>query len=221
MTTTNKLVIMGAGGLGREVHAWLVDVIKKGSCQPTDETIWEIEGFIDDSLNALDSFVGVPRILSTINDYYPQPNTYIVCAIANPAVKKALTEKLISRNVEFFTLIHPSVVVGTNVVIGKGTVICPLSVLTTDLVVGEFVTINLGCTIGHDSELANFCTLSCQCDVTGGARLREGVFLGSRAVVLPNVTIGEYAVVGAGSVAIRKVAPGVTVFGVPAKRISG
>ena len=57
--------------------------------------------------------------------------------------------------------------------------------------------------------------------MTGGVTLQEGAFLGSHAVIVPKVVVGAYAVVGAGSVVIRKVAPGVTVFGVPAKRISG
>ena len=221
MSTTNKLVIMGAGGFGREVHAWLIDSIKHGVCQPTTDTVWEVAGFIDDTPDALNTFAGVPPILSNFEAYQAQPNTYVVCAIANPVVKKRLTEKSLAKGVEFFTLIHPSVVIGTNVVIGKGSVICPFTVLSTDLEVGEFVTINSGCTIGHDSSIANYCTLSGHCDVTGGVKLREGAFLGSHAVIVPNVIVGEYAVVGAGSVAIRKVAPGVTVFGVPAKRISG
>ncbi|MCK6251368.1 acetyltransferase [Pseudomonas fragi] len=221
MRATKKLVIMGAGGFGREVHAWLLDLINKGECKATSDTVWEIAGFIDDVSNAPDIFAGLPPILSKIDDYVPEPNTYVVCAIANPAAKKLLTAKLLDKGAEFFTLIHPTVVIGTNVVIGKGTVICPLSVLSTDLVVGDFVTINSACTIGHDTRTADYCTLSGHCDVTGGVTLLEGAFLGSHAVIVPKVVVGEYAVVGAGSVVIRKVAPGVTVFGVPAKRISG
>jgi sugar O-acyltransferase (sialic acid O-acetyltransferase NeuD family) len=221
MTTTNKLVIMGAGGFGREVHAWLLDSIKNGACRATSETVWEIAGFIDDVSNAPDIFPGLPPILSKIDGYIPEPDTYVVCAIANPAAKKLLTEKLVAKGVEFFTLIHSTVVIGTNVVIGKGAVICPFTVLSTDLSVGDFVTINSGCTIGHDARIADYCTLSGHCDVTGGVTLQEGAFLGSHAVIVPKVVVGEYSVVGAGSVVIRKVAPGVTVFGVPAKRISG
>ncbi|WET12373.1 acetyltransferase [Pseudomonas sp. D3] len=218
---TKKLIIMGAGGFGREVHAWLIDSIRNGACKPTSKVVWEIAGFIDDVSNAPDVFPGLPPILSKIEDYMPALNEYVVCAIANPAAKKLLTSKLLTKGTAFFTLIHPSAVVGTNVTIGFGSVICPFTVLSTDLVVGDFVTINSGCTIGHDTSIASYCTLSGNCDVTGGAKLLEGAFLGSRAVIVPNVTVGEYAVVGAGSVVIRKVAPGVTVFGVPAKRISG
>jgi len=221
MTVINKFVIMGAGGFGREVHAWLLDLIKNGACKPTNDVVWEIAGFIDDVSNAPDIFPGLPPILSKIDDYEPHPNHYIVCAIANPSAKKILSQKLIEKGAKFFTLVHPSAVVGTNVSIGLGTVICPFVVLSTDLVVGDFVTINSVCTIGHDTVISNYCTLSGHCDITGGAKLLEGAFLGSHAVIIPKVTVGEYAVVGAGSVVIRKVGPGVTVFGVPAKRISG
>lgn len=221
MKTIKKLVIMGAGGFGREVHAWLLDAIKNGGCRATHDTTWEIAGFIDDVSNAPDIFPGLPPILSKIDDYVPAPDTYVVCAIANPAAKKLLTQKLLAKGTQFFTLIHSSAVIGTNVVIGEGTVICPFTVLSTDLSVGDFVTINSGCTIGHDARIADYCTLSGHCDVTGGVSLHEGAFLGSHAVIVPKVVVGEYSVVGAGSVVIRKVAPGVTVFGVPAKRISG
>jgi sugar O-acyltransferase (sialic acid O-acetyltransferase NeuD family) len=221
MTLIKNLVILGAGGFGREVHAWLLDSIRNGDCQPTNEVVWKIAGFIDDVSNAPDIFPGLPPILSKIDEYQPDPNSYLVCAIADPAAKKLLSNKLLLKGAQFFTLIHPSAIVGTNVTVGKGTVICPFTVLSTDLVVGDFVTINSGCTIGHDSVIADYCTLSGHCDITGGVKLQEGAFLGSHAAIIPKVTVGEYAVVGAGSVVIRKVAPGVTVFGVPAKRISG
>jgi sugar O-acyltransferase (sialic acid O-acetyltransferase NeuD family) len=225
MTQTNrnihKIIILGCGGFGREVHGWLQDAIKEGALQPTDSVTWEIVGFIDDTSTAPDIFPGLPPILSKIDAYQPEPYSYLVCAIADPRAKKTLTEKLLARGAQFLGVVHPTVVIGRNVVIGQGVVICPFTVLSTDLVVGDFVTINSGCTIGHDSSIADYCTLSGHCDVTGGVKLEEGAFLASHAVVIPKVTIGAYAVVGAHSVAIRKVPPGVTVFGVPAKRISG
>jgi UDP-2-acetamido-3-amino-2,3-dideoxy-glucuronate N-acetyltransferase len=46
-----------------------------------------------------------------------------------------------------------------------------------------------------------------------------GASLGSGAVVLGGVTIGERALVGAGAVVTRDVAPGATVAGIPARRL--
>lgn len=48
--------------------------------------------------------------------------------------------------------------------------------------------------------------------------LRGGAYLGSNAVVLPNLTIGENATVGAGAVVTKDVPANTTVVGVPAKQ---
>ncbi|EGH19084.1 hexapeptide repeat-containing transferase, partial [Pseudomonas savastanoi pv. glycinea str. race 4] len=37
------------------------------------------------------------------------------------------------------------VIIGENVSIGQGAVICPSTVLTVDLRIGAFVTLNIGC----------------------------------------------------------------------------
>jgi len=52
-------------------------------------------------------------------------------------------------------------------------------------------------------------------------RIERDVFVGTRAIILPGVTIGEGAAVGAGSVVTKDVAPFTVVAGIPAKPISG
>lgn len=47
----------------------------------------------------------------------------------------------------------------------------------------------------------------------------SNVFIGARCILLPGVTIGDRAVVGAGAVVARDVPPGVVVAGVPAREI--
>ncbi|HLI61650.1 MAG TPA: acyltransferase [Solirubrobacteraceae bacterium] len=53
------------------------------------------------------------------------------------------------------------------------------------------------------------------------ARVRIGtrVFVGARAVILPGVTIGDDAIIGAGSVVSRSIAPGMVAVGAPAREI--
>ncbi|HWK61608.1 MAG TPA: acetyltransferase [Eoetvoesiella sp.] len=208
-----KLYIVGAGGFGREVYAWLCDW-----CNVNPD--WIIVGFVNDIASALDEFPGLPPIVSTIDGFQPQENAWLVCAIADPVGKKDVVKRLRGKEVPFFTLIHPSVIVGQRAKIGEGVVICPRTVVSSDLHIGDFATINSACTIGHDTSIGAYSTLSGHCDVTGGVVLDEGVFMGSHAVVLPKGHVGHGASVGAGSVVLRKVAPGETVFGVPAKRIS-
>jgi maltose O-acetyltransferase len=48
-------------------------------------------------------------------------------------------------------------------------------------------------------------------------RIGENVWIGGGAIILPGVTIGDDAIIGAGSVVTRDVAPGATVAGNPAR----
>ena len=56
--------------------------------------------------------------------------------------------------------------------------------------------------------------------VNGGRiRIENDAWIGAGAIILPNVTVGEGAVVGAGAVVIKDVPPYTVVAGVPAKVI--
>jgi acetyltransferase-like isoleucine patch superfamily enzyme len=50
--------------------------------------------------------------------------------------------------------------------------------------------------------------------------VKRGASIGSGAAILCGITIGEHAMIGAGAVVTRDVAPGETVAGVPARRLS-
>ncbi len=48
-------------------------------------------------------------------------------------------------------------------------------------------------------------------------RIEAGAYIGARSIILPGVTVGAHAVVGAGSVVRRDVPPGSVVYGNPAE----
>jgi acetyltransferase-like isoleucine patch superfamily enzyme len=79
-----------------------------------------------------------------------------------------------------------------------------------------------GCTLfGHDgvvNMLRN--AYGGEIDRVGKIDIRDNVFIGHQAIVMPGVTIGPDAVVAANSVVTRDVPPGSVVGGVPAKVIS-
>lgn len=208
-----KLLIVGAGGFGREV-CFFFQRLRAGGEQRV------LAGFLDDKADALAGFEHSLAVTGSIESYRPHANEQLLLAIAEPRLKLRIASVLRERGCKFASFVDPTALVGRRVSLGEGVIICPHVSIPCDATIGDFVHLNTSSTIGHDAALGEGCTLSGHCDVTGGAKLGRGVFLGSHAAVLPQVRVGDFARVGAGSVVIKPVPPDVTVFGVPAKRVS-
>lgn len=78
-----------------------------------------------------------------------------------------------------------------------------------------------GCTLfGHDGAVAMIKKKTgLRLDSVGKIDIRDNVFVGHQAVIMPGVTIGPNAIIGAGAVVTRDVPPNTIVGGVPAKVI--
>lgn len=209
MAFEKSLVIVGAGGFGREVFEWAAQ-----SFDFTGE--WRFKGFIDDNLEALRGKNYPKGVLCRVGDYQPEPDDYFLCAVGKPKMKEELVKQMLAKGVRPATLIHPSVVIGRNVTIGEGVILCPRVVLTCDIILHDFVTLNVGTAAGHDVVIGSWTQTSAFCDLTGSTQVGERVFMGSHSTLLPGVEVGDDAVVGAGSVVVRDVKAGETVFGAPA-----
>jgi acetyltransferase-like isoleucine patch superfamily enzyme len=74
--------------------------------------------------------------------------------------------------------------------------------------------------IGHDGviEMLNH-AYGVKLEAVGKIDIRDNVFIGFHAIILPNVTIGPNAIVAAGAIVTKDVAPGDVVAGVPARPI--
>ena len=206
-----KLLIIGAGGFGREVLEYAKDMKEAGNAE------WEIEGFLDDNLNALDGYSYEHGITGTIKDHKAESKYVYICAIGDPKTKLTVGRRFLKEGAEFINIIHPTAHVGRTCVTGTGVVLCPGALLTADVTLGNFVAINLRSTCGHDVTVGDGCTISCFCDLMGFSSLGEGAFLGGGTSILPGIKIGDHAVVGAGSVVISDIEAGATAYGVPAK----
>lgn len=82
--------------------------------------------------------------------------------------------------------------------------------------IGKYVTISKGslvCNGTHDLTLTNMPLL------VGEITIEDNVFIGMRALILPGLKIGKYAVIGAGSVVTKDVDAWTIVGGNPAKVI--
>lgn len=203
------IIIVGAGGCGREVANWIEDINK-------EKKTWNILGFIDDNLNVSCAVSSKYKIVDSISNHIPRRNTYYAMGIATPAVKKEIAEMLMNRGAEFVSIIHPSTKIYSEIPLGKGIITYPNAKISTGCKVGDFVNIQ-STIVGHDVTIEDYVTVSSSCGITGGVKLREGCFLADHAVIAVGLEVGKDAYVGIGSVVIRDVKEGTKVFGNPAR----
>ena len=206
------IIIVGAGGCGREVANWIEDINEI-------EKTWNILGFLDDNENALDGFPCKYKILGPINNHSLSDSAYYAMGIANPEIKKNVGTKFKEKGACFASIIHPSTRIYSEYEMGCGLVTYPNSKIPTGCKIGDFVTIQ-STIVGHDALIEDYVTVSSSCGITGGVKLREGCFIGDHACIAVGLEIGAYAYVGIGSVVIRNVEEGTKVFGNPARAFS-
>lgn len=202
-----NLLIIGAGGFGREVLAWARASLS--DCR--------IGGFLDDNPQAgQDPRLRAP-VIGSIATYEPLTDDVFVCAVGAPRLRRLFSKSIKDRGGRFVTLVHPTAIVAEGVFLAEGVIVCPQALISVDARVEEGTAIYYQSSVDHDVQIGPWCQISAHCDITGAARLGAGVFLGSHATILPGVTVGDGAVIGAGAVVTRDVAAGVTTVGVPAR----
>jgi sugar O-acyltransferase (sialic acid O-acetyltransferase NeuD family) len=208
-----NIVIIGAGGVGREV-ALIIEEINK--VQPT----WKLLGFLDDKSALHNTYINGYRVLGGI-DYIATMETlgtvHAVCAISAYKAKVKIVEKLKSCSISFPKIIHPSVQVSRFNSIGEGTIVYPGVIMTTNIDIGNQVIISPGSGIGHEAVIEDYCSVLWKVNISGNVRVGEGCLLGSGSTILQNISIGRESIVGAGAVVVKDLPERCTAVGVPAR----
>ena len=207
-----KVVIIGSGGFGREV----LDVLEAVN----EETpTYDILGFITEPGYQPPGTIIHDKPILGYYDWLEAHKDEVkaICGVGAPAARLHLIQKAEEIGVSFFSVIHPRAQLTRWVTIGTGSIITTACILTNNIKIGNHVHINLDCTVGHDVVIEDFVTVSPGVHVSGNVRLEQGSFIGTGANLIEGKTIGDWSVVGAGSVVVKDVPANATAVGVPAK----
>ena len=135
-----------------------------------------------------------------------------------------------SSNIGEKTRVWQFTVVLPNAIIGSDCNICSHCFIENQVTIGNNVTIKNGVylydgiTVEDDVFIGPNATFTNDkypksknyLNVLLKTHIKKGASIGAGAVILPGITIGEYAMVGAGSVVTQDVADSATVYGAPA-----
>lgn len=204
------IAIYGAGGFGRETSLLIQQI------NQVHDT-WNLVGFFDDRVAPGKVIDNLPVFggLVAINQY-PEPIDLVV-AIADPAVRQTLVNKIKNPKIHFPVLIHPNANTGAPVnSFGRGCIITAGVILTTGIHLEEFVIVNLSTTIGHDVTVGKCSILMPGCSISGNVKIGEGSMIGTGARILQNLSIGSHCRIGAGAVVTKDISDNKTALGVPA-----
>ena len=208
------IVIIGAGGVGKEVALLIEQINNK-------KLTYNLIGFIDDNSSLHGTQINGYKVLGGIEHLKTMHSPiYAVCAIANYKVKKNIINSLTSSSVHFANIIHPDVYISNTNSVGEGVIIYSGVIMTTNIKIGDHVIISPKCGIGHEALIENYVSLLWNVNVSGNVTIREGSLIGSGVTIIQNKIIGKASILGAGAVVIKDIPDNCTAVGMPAKVVN-
>jgi sugar O-acyltransferase (sialic acid O-acetyltransferase NeuD family) len=207
-----RVIVWGAGGHGKVI----VDaLLASESCT--------LVGILDDDeTKSGTNVLGVPvsysagslRTFRQSRDF-----DYVAIGIGDNYIRSEKFQQVKACGLEPMNVIHPSAHISRFVELGIGVTILAGAVINPGAVIEDNVCVNTAASIDHDNYLEASCHIFPNATLTGGVRVGRFAYVGSGAVVAPNLVVHQYSQVGAGAVVLRDVAEGALVAGVPAIEI--
>jgi len=141
-----------------------------------------------------------------------------------------------------YSVIYVNVTIGDFLEMGHSSIIMEDNIIGSHVVIGNNSCIDFGCKIGDHVQIHNniyiaqftelednvlispgvvtcndMCPTCTEC--LKGPTIREGAQIGGGVTILPRVTIGRRAVIGAGSVVTKDIQPEMIAYGNPAREV--
>lgn len=206
------VIILGAGGHAKV----LIDTLLAASAV--------IAGIVAPNPTlAGTKILGVPLLGGddVVTEYPPSEILLVngLGSIGLPANRQQLFQRFKEMGYKFATVIHPSAVIASSVVLCEGAQIMAGVVIQPGTHIGINSIINTRASVDHDCIIGDHVHIAPGVTLSGGIKVGACSHIGTGATVIQGISVGAQSIIGAGSVVLQDVAPRITVVGVPAKRV--
>lgn len=211
---SKKVIIIGGEGNGGVIAACIEDNRTR-----FHDYEWEIAGFVNDFEQSVCGYPVVcdlKNISSLINqtDYYFSWGIHLVGR--NVLTEKMFREACIPES-RLATIVHRSAFIGKDSVIEPGAFVMANSYIGPNAHIGKCSLIMSNCSIGHNISMGPLCHCSVGSIMTGYSKLGLCSDLAVGSTILAYKTIGNFAMLGAASLATHDIPDYEIHIGVPAK----
>lgn len=207
----DDLILVGAGGLGREVAE------TAALCGR-----YRIQGFVDDNTALHGTSVGGLPVLGGLDQVIADRTSQIAICLGAGRDRRRLVELLTAHDIgpsRYATIVHPSVQVPRSCFVGAGSVLLADVAITADARIGRHVVAMPHVTVTHDNVIGSFATLCAGVSLAGDVTIGEGAYIGTNASIREHVRVGIDSTLGMGSALLADLPDGATWAGVPASEL--
>lgn len=229
-----SLIIVGAGGLGRETlaavravhHAEVGERRARGDHRGRGLASLEPVGFVDDAPELAGTTVdGLPvlgpiEVLETM--LRRRQAAEVIIATGRPggtSSRRVLSDRLRRFGATFATVVHPAASLAVGTQVGEGSILLAGVVTTAPITIGRHIVAMPHVVFTHDDVIGDFTMFATRASLAGAVLVEDGAYVGAGALVRENVTIGARATVGMGAVVLRDVPSDEVWVGNPARRL--
>lgn len=216
MSERISCVILGSGGHARvliDCLCFYPDVMIAGILDPTPS----LKGEVIQGIPVL----GNDDLLGEISRFGINHFVIGLGGVGNNQPRKKLFETTLGFGLIPLTVRHPTAIISNTAVYEKGCQFLPGCIVNAGAILGSNVIVNSGAIIEHDCVIADHVHIATGAKLAGAVHVGCGAHVGAGATVRQDIVVGDFAMIGAGSVVVSDVPPNIIVMGVPAKIYSG
>jgi sugar O-acyltransferase (sialic acid O-acetyltransferase NeuD family) len=210
-----RVLILGTGGNCIDILDTMLEI---NTVQNQDT--YECVGFLDDNSQQWGkTLYGVPvrGPLASATEY---PDCCFVNGIGSPLnfwKKQEIIAKTGLMPDRFETIIHPTASVSRFARLGQGVVILPHVTIASGVQMGNHIIVLPNSIVSHDDLIGDYTCIAGGVCISGGVTVGASCYLGTNASIRGNIRVGDYSLIGMGSVVLNDVPENTVVVGNPAR----